>query len=145
MTAWPKLFGAGSLVIVLSACGGLPGLPGSAPAPESTVSPTVVPTVARAPASPVPSPSPLPTAPRPTATAVAAAVDTVWVGNTDGQGVFVRKTPAMADRVRAYPDNTPLTIVGADVEGDGQTWKHIKTPDGLEGYVPAMYTVDAQP
>jgi hypothetical protein len=69
----------------------------------------------------------------------------VWVGNTDGQGVFVRKTPVMADRVRAYPDNTPLTIVGDDVDGDGQHWKHVKTPDGLEGYVPAMYTVDTPP
>ena len=31
------------------------------------------------------------------------------------------------------------------VDGDGQHWKHIKTPDGLEGYVPSIYTVDAQP
>jgi len=69
----------------------------------------------------------------------------LWVGNTDGQGVYVRKTPVMADRVRAYPDGTPLTIVGDDVDGDGQHWKHVKTPDGLEGYVPAMYTVDTPP
>jgi hypothetical protein len=51
----------------------------------------------------------------------------------------------MADRVRAYPDNTPLTIIGDDVDGDGQRWKHVRTPDGLEGYVPAMYTVDTPP
>jgi hypothetical protein len=76
---------------------------------------------------------------------VVASATTVWVGNTDAQGVFVRKTPAMADRVRAYPDGTPLTIVGDDVDGDGQHWKHIKTPDGVEGYVPSMYTVDVQP
>ncbi len=69
----------------------------------------------------------------------------VWVGNTDGQGVFVRKTPVMADRVRAYPDKTPLSIVGDEVDGDGQHWKWVKTPDGLEGYVPAMYTVDTPP
>jgi hypothetical protein len=76
---------------------------------------------------------------------VVASTNTVWVGNTDGQGVFVRNTPVMADRVRAYPDGTPLTIVGDDVDGDGQHWKHVKTPDGLEGYVPSIYTVDAQP
>jgi hypothetical protein len=75
----------------------------------------------------------------------AQAADTVYVGNTDGQGVFVRKTPVMADRVRAYADGTALTIVGEDVDGDNQHWKHIKTPDGLEGYVPAMYTVDSPP
>jgi len=51
----------------------------------------------------------------------------------------------MADRVRAYPDGTALTIVGDDVDGDGQQWKHVTTPDGLEGYVPSIYTVDAQP
>jgi Bacterial SH3 domain len=86
-------------------------------------------------------------APQPTSTPepAAAASETVWVGNTDGQGVYVRKTPAMADRLRAYPDGTPLTIVGEDVDGDGQHWHHVTTPDGLEGYVPAAYTVDAPP
>jgi hypothetical protein len=51
----------------------------------------------------------------------------------------------MADRAKAYPDGTALTIIGDDVEGDAQTWKHIRTPDGLEGYVPAMYTTDTPP
>src|SRR5258706_2454686 len=144
MTGWRTLLGAGSLALLVSACGGLGGLTGSPPTPESTVAPTIVPTVARAAASPVASPS---AAPRPTATTVvvAAKTDTVWVGNTDGEGVFVRKTPAMADRLKAYPDGTPLTIAGDDVDGDGQHWKHVKTPDGLDGYVPSIYTVDAQP
>jgi hypothetical protein len=75
----------------------------------------------------------------------AASATTVWVGNTDGEGVFVRNTPVMADRAKAYPDGTPLTIVGDDIDGDGQTWKHVKTPDGLEGYVPSIYTVDSPP
>ena len=74
-----------------------------------------------------------------------ASSGTVWVGNTDGQGVYVRKTPVMADRAKPYADGTALTIVGDDVDGDGQHWKHIKTPDGLEGYVPSIYTVETQP
>jgi len=41
------------------------------------------------------------------------------VGNTDGEGVFIRKTPAMDDKVRAYSDGTALTIIGDDVDGDG--------------------------
>jgi hypothetical protein len=69
----------------------------------------------------------------------------VWVANTDGQGVYVRKTPAMGDRLRAYPDRTELTIIGDDVDGDGQHWKHVRTPDGLEGYVPSMYTTAEAP
>jgi hypothetical protein len=100
--------------------------------------------------SPVPSkpsaaPSPSPAAkPAPTSTA-AQAVDRVWVGNTDGEGVFVRKTPAMADRVRAYPDGTLLNVIGPDVDGEGVKWRHVRAPDGLEGYVPAQYTVTTEP
>jgi hypothetical protein len=145
MTRWRELLGAGGLALLLSGCGGLSALTGSAPTAEATVAATVVPTVARVAASPVPSPPPPPAA-RPTATALVASANTVFVGNTDGEGVFVRTTPVMADRARAYPDGTPLTIVGDDVDGDGQHWKHVKTPDGLEGYVPSIYTtVAAQP
>ena len=69
----------------------------------------------------------------------------MYVGNTDGEGVYIRNTPTMDDKARAYPDGTALTIIGDDVDGDGQHWKHVRTPDGLEGYVPAMYTTDAPP
>jgi Bacterial SH3 domain len=145
MTRWRNVLGASSLMILLSGCGGLGGLTGSAPTVDATVGPTIVPTVARVAASAVPSPSPSPQAPRPTATTVVAAANRVFVGNTDGEGVFLRKTPAMADRLTAYADGTPLTLVGDDVDGDGQHWKHVRTPDGLEGYVPSTYTVSAQP
>jgi hypothetical protein len=136
-----------SVAMVLSACGVLgggaaaPAPPTSAPA--TVAAPSSVPAAAtRDTASPIASP-----APRPTATALPAAqvATTVWVGNTDGEGVYVRKTPVMADRAKPYPDGTALTIVGDDVDGDGQHWKHIKTPDGLEGYVPSIYTVATRP
>ena len=52
---------------------------------------------------------------------------------------------SMADRLTAYPDGTALTIVGDDTDGDGQHWKHVKTPDGTEGYVPSIYTVTTPP
>jgi hypothetical protein len=122
---------------MLSACASSAAAP---PTPQETVVPTVLPTAARPAASAAPSPSP-----RPTATAEPAAATTVWVANTDGQGVYLRKTPVMADRLRAYPDRTPLTVVGPDVDGDGQHWKQVRTPDGLEGYVPSIYVVDTQP
>jgi hypothetical protein len=73
------------------------------------------------------------------------APTSVWVGNTDGEGVYLRNSPDLADRVRAYPDGTELTVVGDDVEGDGRQWHHVRAPDGLEGYVPAEYTLDAAP
>jgi len=72
-------------------------------------------------------------------------VEKVWVGNTDGEGVYLRKTPAMADRIKAYPDKTLLVIIGADEDGDGQSWHHVRAPDGDEGYVPVQYTVTTEP
>jgi hypothetical protein len=67
----------------------------------------------------------------------------VYVGNTDGEGVYIRNSPSMDDKNKAYADGTALTIIGDDVSGDGQTWKHVKTPDGTEGYVPSQYTTDS--
>jgi hypothetical protein len=90
-------------------------------------------------ASPVAGAAPT-SVPKPT-----APPNTLYVGNTDGEGVFIRKTPAMDDKIRAYSDGTALTIIGDDVDGDGQHWKHIRTPDGLEGYVPSQYTADSPP
>ncbi len=63
------------------------------------------------------------------------------VGNTDGEGVFLRRTPRMDDKIRAWIDHTPMVVVGPPVTGDGQTWQHVRAPDGTEGYVPARYLV----
>jgi hypothetical protein len=141
---WRRIVGIGFLAMLVSACGGAAAAP---PTPVSTaVAPTTAPTVARSPVVASPAAATATTAARSTATATApAAADTVWVGNTDGQGVYLRKTPVMADRLTAYPDGTALKIVGADTDGDGQHWKHVKAPDGTEGYVPAIYTVATQP
>jgi hypothetical protein len=100
------------------------------------VAPTATRAAAAATATPAPQPSPTP---------AAAAAQTVYVGNTDGEGVYLRKTPTMADRLQAYADGTALQIIGDDVDGDGQHWHHVRAPDGTEGYVPSMYTVDTPP
>lgn len=64
------------------------------------------------------------------------------VGNTDGDGVYLRRTPSMEDRDTAYPDGTELVVIGPDVTAEGELWHHVRTPDGKTGYVPAKYTVD---
>ena len=66
--------------------------------------------------------------------------DVVYVGNTGGLGVFLRRTPQATDRLKAYPDNTRLVVIGPDVGAEGRTWRHVRAPDGVEGYVPAQYT-----
>lgn len=143
---WARLVGLCSAAAVLSACGVLGGgaAPTAVPALPTEVPATSAPSAVAKPAA-TPTAAPAPTTPPATSVPAADAGTTVWVGNTDGQGVYVRTTPVMADRARPYPDGTPLTVVGEDVDGDGQHWKHIETPDGVEGYVPSRYTVDTPP
>lgn len=81
--------------------------------------------------------------PQPTLTQTATPTpqpEVVQVGNTEGEGVYLRRTASLADRLNAYAEGTPLRIIGPDVDGDGLRWRHVATPDGGEGYVPAEYT-----
>lgn len=133
------IVGASALTLVLSACGG--GSAEQPPAAPATALPAAPTATRPSAASPGPSPAARPS-PSPAATSASAQV--VYVANTDGEGVYVRQTPAMADKVRAYPDGTALTVIGDDVDGDGRHWKHVRAPDGLDGYVPSTYT-DATP
>lgn len=82
-----------------------------------------------------------------TATAMGAGVPTSTgaarsfvVANTGGDGVYLRRTPRLADRDTAYPDGTRLVAIGPDVTGEGGDWHQVRTPDGKTGYVPAQYT-----
>ncbi len=70
----------------------------------------------------------------------ASTADVVYVGNTGGLGVYVRRTTQADDRIKAYPDNTRLVILGPDVGAEDRIWRHVRAPDGVEGYVPAQYT-----
>ena len=130
-----------AFVVLASACSVLPG---SAPAATpTTAAPTSAPTVAATETRAAAATPTATTAPKPTSTPEAGpATQKVYVGNTDGEGVYLRKTPNMDDKLTAYPDGTELSIIGDNVDGGGQTWKHVKAPDGTEGYVPAMYTTD---
>jgi hypothetical protein len=71
--------------------------------------------------------------------ASADAPATMVVGNTDGMGVYVRRTPNMGDRLRAWPDNTRMEVLERDVSSEGRSWHKVRTPDGSEGYVPVEY------
>ncbi len=107
------------------------------PSPTSVVAtPTVVPT-------PVPTAGPVPPTPSPTVaqTDTPATGAVLRVGNTDGTGVFLRRTPQMNDTVRAWVDNSPMVVVGPTVTGDGHSWQHVRAPDGTEGYIPVEYLI----
>lgn len=76
-------------------------------------------------------------------TAAASGAVYFIVGNTGGDGVYLRRTPRLADRDRAYPDGTKLEQIGPDQDADGRRWHHVRAPDGRTGWVPAQYTVPA--
>ena len=144
-----------ALALFLAACD-LPfgiGSPAEPPTPTAPpVLPTaVVPTVAPPPAIPtvallpISTPVAAPAAATPPAVppALSPTGEVVYVGNTGGLGVYVRTTTRPEDRVKVYADNTSLAIVGPDVVADGVTWRHVRAPDGVVGYVPVDYTVAA--
>jgi hypothetical protein len=123
---------AAAALLLLTGCS-------SQPSPTATatvaVAPASSPTVAtseppRQPAlqlSPIASPSPTPD------------LTPLVVGNTDGQGVSIRKTPGTGDRIRAWPDGTQMTPLGDSQQADGHTWLKVRDPDNNEGWVAAEF------
>ncbi|HEY3107518.1 MAG TPA: SH3 domain-containing protein [Chloroflexota bacterium] len=61
------------------------------------------------------------------------------VANTGGEGVFLRRTPNLADRLVAWPDGTRLQSLGEAAIGDGVEWQKVRDPRGNVGYVPTRY------
>ncbi|MAG35324.1 MAG: hypothetical protein CL878_03620 [Dehalococcoidia bacterium] len=105
------------------------------PPPTATRSP---PTATFHPATETPPPTATQT-PQPTTTAFVPV--TVYVGNTDGDGVYLRKTRDLDDRLTAYVDNTQLLVLGPGFQQDDIIWVFVRAPDGSEGYVPSQYIV----
>ena len=82
---------------------------------------------------------------QPTATGPARGTGKVFVvGNTGGQGVYLRRTPRLDDRDTPYVDGTRLEQIDADVTANGLTWHRVRAPDGKVGWVPAQYTTEGR-
>ncbi len=97
-----------------------------------------VPPTATPPPRPTPTPTPLPA----TATPVPDTPAVMLVGNTDGLGVYIRRTPRAADKIRAWQDGTKMEIIGPAVDSEGRKWLKVRAPDGVEGYIPIEFLVD---
>ena len=67
------------------------------------------------------------------------------VAGTNGQGVFLRKSPRLEDRLRAWSDGTRLDLLGPEVERDGLRWTPVRDPCGMTGWVPMRYAAPAAP
>ncbi|MGH2459472.1 MAG: hypothetical protein ACRDIY_11470 [Chloroflexota bacterium] len=109
------------------------------PTPNGTPTATPHPSAATA-ASKAPTPG-KPTTTPPSATPARTAVPTARVGNTGGDGVYLRHTPHLSDAWIAWRDGTPLILTGAEADGDGEHWYQVRDPRGDVGWMPAQYVV----
>jgi len=122
----------------------LPGAatPGAAP---TFTAPTPVPPLAGVPYRPSPSVTAGPgaavqaTPPTTPTPGTPTPQRTVHVANTGGDGVYLRRTPHLADRWIAWADNTPLVFLGSEADGDGQHWLQVRDPKGDVGWIPAQF------
>lgn len=83
----------------------------------------------------------------PAATATPAATPTPAreirkVGNTGGIGVYLRRTPSVNDRIRAWLDGSEMTLLGEETDAAGFHWIKVRDPAGNEGWIPQQYLVE---
>jgi hypothetical protein len=67
----------------------------------------------------------------------------VVVAGTDGEGVYLRRTPRLDDKLSAWSDGTRLAILGPDVVQNGLRWIPVQDPCGIGGWVLARYAAPA--
>ncbi len=99
-------------------------------------------------AAPTPRPSPTPepvVTPTLTLTPTRApdAVKTMLVGNTDGQGVYLRRSPHLEDKLQAWVDGSKMEVLSGPIESEGRQWFQVRAPNGVEGYIPSQFLVNA--
>ncbi len=122
-------------------------LPPGPPAGRDAAVPAVVTATAPLALPTMPPPTPEPAgiaAPRTGTPPPTPATPRVFiVANTGDDGVYLRRTPQLDDRLTAFPERTRLEEIGPETTAGGIAWRHVRAPNGAEGYVPAQYTADA--
>jgi SH3 domain-containing protein len=74
--------------------------------------------------------------PRPTAPASAPGLVQFRVVNTGGTGLSMRPEPnTNTQPLKTLPEGMIVTIIGDDSVGADRVWKHVRDPDGTEGWV----------
>ena len=68
-----------------------------------------------------------------------ATPESLVVGNTGGDGVYIRQTPKMEDMIKAWPDGTVMIYNGKEQSSENRLWKQVEDPDGNMGWIPDEY------
>ena len=106
-----------------------------------TYTPTSTPTPAPPTVTPIPTKTLVPTSTSiPTETPTPTPVPYV-VANTDGDGVYIRRSPDSADRIKAWPEGARMIEIAGTVVAGNMNWRNVTDPDGNEGFVPAQYLI----
>jgi hypothetical protein len=71
-----------------------------------------------------------------------AGASTVYVTNTDRQGVAIRQAPG-GDPIRVVGEGTALTPTGEEQISEGRLWKEVKDTAGNVGWVAAEFLVES--
>jgi hypothetical protein len=82
-----------------------------------------------------------PVIPTPTAAPSSTFVPTTLLVSADGDGVWLRRTPAMSDKVKAWQDGTVMVALAPVQTVDGREWRNVRDPDGNVGWIPSQYLV----
>lgn len=62
------------------------------------------------------------------------------VANTEGIGVFVRRSPEIEDRLEhAIPEGSAVRVLGPETWVNGLSWRQVEDASGVRGWVPARY------
>jgi hypothetical protein len=67
--------------------------------------------------------------------AAEASVERVKIANTGGVGAILRAEPPRGRQVAALRDGTVLQVIEHQQLPDGSEWLHVKTAEGVEGWV----------
>lgn len=108
----------------------------SAEGVAGSATPTAVPR-----SSPQPAPAPTQAAPVTPTPAGPVVSPAYYVGNTGGDGVYLRHTPRLSDKAGAWPDGAAMLGRGPRVTAGGVEWLNVKAPDGTTGWIPTQYLV----
>src|SRR5687768_235082 len=63
---------------------------------------------------------------------------TVTVSGTGGSGLNFRATPG-GSIIRSFPLGTRVIVVGNDQQAAGRTWKNVRSPEGVVGWMASDY------